>query len=177
MVRRIMPAKNRRASDGPELHNRASRAVQSHPWMTLSTLSALVAILPVLGGGLLWALGFIETSAHAQAREDKLRDELKANVASIYAEINKNKRDSDDFKAGYIRESAGVFRQLLDNKVYVARNRVNDCNVARSRKTPPMTPMEESACKQYDEEYAEAKRKYENQDTAATQTWQTWRTR
>jgi hypothetical protein len=168
-----MPPKNRRASDGPQLRNQAARVVQGHPWMTLSTLSALVAILPVVGGALLWGFGFIETTAHAQAREDKLRDELKAHVASVYAEINKNKRETDDFKASYLRESAGVLMQLLDNKVYVARNRVNDCNVARSRKQPPMTAMEDAACKQYDDDYLEAKRRYESQQTAAMQTWRT----
>jgi hypothetical protein len=164
-----MTAKNRRASDGPELRNKAAHAVQRHPWWSLGTLASLAAVVPVVIAGLAWAFGFIETTAHAQVREDKLRDELKANVATIYAELNKNKREFDDFKAGYMRESAGVFLQLLENKVYVARNRVNDCEIMRGKQK--MSGLESAACSQYDADYLEAKRRYESQQTAATQTW------
>jgi hypothetical protein len=164
-----VPAKTRRASDGPQLRNQAARVVQGHPWLSLGTLASLAAVVPVVIAGLAWAFGFIETTAHAQGREDKLRSEMVAHVATIYAEVNKNKREFDDFKASYTRESAGVFLQLLENKVYVARNRVNDCEIMRGKQQ--MSTLERAACSQYDAEYVEAKRRFENQQTAASQTW------
>lgn len=157
----------------PKKLTRTQRTVgfaRRHPWLTWSTLSTIVGLLPVLGAIAAWGFGFLETSAQAKALEDRLRSETAAHVALIYGELNKLKASVEARWASDDRSSAGMFLQLLENRVIVARNKINDCNILREKKMM-MTPMEMSSCFQYESNYAEAKRRWENQQSSAMQTW------
>ncbi len=69
------------------------------------------------------------------------------------------------------RQGAGVMTTLLENQVIVARNRVNDCNVARADRHHTMSTMEIAACAQYDAELVEKTRRYQQAVTDAQKTW------
>lgn len=154
----------------PARSSRIAIIARRYPGWSWSTLAAVVAVLTFASPYVSSVAGLIETTSQAKAREDKIREELKSNVATIYAEVNKLRMEVEKRWASDTRSDAGTFLQLLENKVTTARNRVNDCNIMRGRKGP-LSPLESSVCKQYDDDYSEALRRYQNQQSAATQTW------
>lgn len=142
---------HRRQEDhATELRFRAARAIREHPWWSGSVVAGLIPVGATALVGLIgWAFGFVDTVSAAKAREAELEKRI----------LRQEK------------QSAGVLMTLLDGRVLVARNRVNDCNIQRQGGRP-MSGLEMNACFQYDSDYAEAKRRYEE---AATQAQKTWR--
>jgi hypothetical protein len=140
-----------------------------HPRWTLSGLASLAAIIPAaiyIGG---WLGGLVETPWHAQAREDKIRADMDVKQTAVLGEIGKLRAAVETQWANDKRQNAGVLLQLMENKVYVARNRLNDCNIAKQ--AGKTTPLERAACSQYEGDYADAVRRYEQQQNQASQVW------
>lgn len=155
-----MPAKpkRRREDRSPDLRHRAARAVTSHPWWSLGTLISVIAILPTIAAALAWAFGFIETTATADRREAKL-----------HGEILTLKADTDAHKISDARTSAWAYVQSLKNEQMALRNRVNDCDIKKDKRES-MTSLERGACTQYQQEFDDATRRYNDARATATAT-------
>jgi hypothetical protein len=102
-------------------------------------------------------------------RGDARYIDLNAKIASTADSVSRLAQAAKEHNDTDTRSAAGVTMQLLENKLTASVSRVNACNIARQGKH--MTPLEQNVCFQYDADYAEAKRRYENAQNEASQTW------
>jgi hypothetical protein len=160
---------------------RARTWLREHHWASWSTLAAIAAVLTFVSPYINSLVGLLETTNSAKQREDKitaeytgdinrLKADVKTDVASIYTEIGKIRLELKQFQDFEARKDAGVNQNLLENRVYVARNKINDCNIA-AQNNKKRSPLEIMACDQYLSDYNEAKRRYENAVDSAQLTW------
>jgi hypothetical protein len=183
MPTKCQPAKQlRRKEDrNPAFSYRAARMVRDHPWYSGAAFTTLSGLLPFLIPIGAWLFGFVDTVATAKEREsalesrlivkiDTLKAETNTQVAAIYVEVAKINLAIKEHQASDVRKDVGVSQSLLENKLTAAVARVNTCNIMRQGKK--MTPLESNVCADYDRDYNEAKRRYENAQTKASNTWQ-----
>jgi len=178
----VTARRNRRRADrDPALRYRASRTVESHPWWTLGGVSSLAAFWPILLFlGAVWT-SFVDTPDKAKEREAAVKQEAATNnqqlkaetnnqIVDVYKQIAAVRTEMQQHEASDSRTGAGTNMLLLEGKLNAAVRDVNGCSIMRSAKKQ-LTQMEYVVCADYDRNYAEAKRRYENAQNSATQAW------
>ena len=132
----------------PRWSDRARDAVSRYPKITWGTVAAIVGILGVI---VPWGISLesryqrVEAAAAAEA---KIRDDMKAHAQSD------------------VRSQAWAQFGQLRTESLVLRNRLNDCAV-RTSEGKKLTALEQSICKQYDEEWHDADTRAKEARTAA----------
>jgi len=117
--------------------DRARDAVSRYPKISWGTLAAVVGILGVVvPWGLAWEAKYQRVEA-AAAAEAKIREDMKAHA-----------------KADTRSQAWAQFGQLRTESL-VLRNRLNDCAV-RTAEGKKLSVLEQSICKQYDDEWHDA---------------------
>jgi len=131
--------------------DRARDAVSRYPKISWATLAAVVGILGVV---VPWGLAFesryqrVEAAAAAEA---KIREDMKTHA-----------------QADTRSQAWAQFGQLRTESL-VLRNRLNDCAV-RTAEGKKLSVLEQSICKQYDEEWHDADTRAKEARTAAMAT-------
>lgn len=134
-----------------ELHEKASQSAHNSPltWGALSTavaciVSCVVSVFAVLA----WTDNRYELRDHDPNRPDVLlRQEILGKIADARKVLDDGFRDAR-------RSAAWTTVQLARNSAEAKAARVNDCNILREKRA--LTPMENGACKQYDEDLKSA---------------------
>lgn len=163
---------------------RATRAVRDHPWLSLGGITAFAGLWPIILPLVGLLVGFIDTPTAAKEREAALETKLNTkidsqsavndkHVAELFAEIAKIHAELNEMRASNARQSAGLTTQLLQTSTIVARNRVNDCNIMKQQKGTKITTLELTACFQYEQDYEDARRRFDQAQTNAVTTWRT----
>lgn len=141
------PTKPKAVPKAP-MHERMKEAWYQHPVAIVSGvlifLGAAVSATPAIQ----WAVGYYQTSENAKAMEARLRAELEA------------------YKTVKQRNDAWAKSQDLRRDTVLARNRVNDCNLLKERKSG-LTPLEKNVCQQYDDELRLATSKFDKAQSDA----------
>ena len=114
----------------PPNSQRVVNTWHAHPVMTLGTAAAAVAVLAGIAPLLIWALHYYAT-----------HEELESH------------------KAAEARVIAWATVQAIKNETLSLRNRVNDCDIQKD-KAKAMTALERAACAQYQQEYDDATRRF-----------------
>src|SRR5271154_3463777 len=97
-------ARERVSDRSPALRYRAVRAVESHPWLTLTGVTSLATLWPIVLPVMAWLFGFIDTVPQARERENLMK-----------AEILKSQTDIANTVAASVRQAAGLSLQGLYN--------------------------------------------------------------
>lgn len=133
------------------MHARIERTWTNHPMITLSTVIGVVTLISLVAPGVLWAINHFQTVEDSKRLEQELRG-LIANYQTANA-----------------RTTAWAQVQAIKNEVVALRNRANDCDI-KSDKKDRMTPLERQACSQYQEEFEDATRRFNEARKAALDT-------
>lgn len=143
----------------PMVHRMMATA-RAHPAVTLGTLASLGGLLAVGGQFALWGWGFVESAPHAREVEKELRAEIA--LLATKAELAAARIDFEGLK----RSLAWNTVQLVGLQATTSRNRLNDCDIKHD-KGASMSALERQACAQYQQEFDDATRRYNDARAAA----------
>ncbi len=121
----------------PKMHSRLEHAWIHHPIVSLSTIIGVVTLISMLAPGVFWAISHFQTVDDAK----KVENELRRNIAW------------------------GLVQSIKTESIAL-RNRVNDCDI-RKDKQDQMTRLERDACAQYQQEFDDATRRFNEARKAA----------
>jgi len=145
----------------PSLRARSATHFRNHPAIAWGTLAAIFTILGVIvpGGWFVWRM--LELAEHASATY-----ETKIDSSAKFAEaIGRIEKVNSDL-VGTKRNAAWLFVGQARMDVTALRNRVNDCDI-RKEKHETMSALERAACSQYQQEFADAQRRFIDAQTTA----------
>ena len=132
----------------PRWTDSARETVSRYPKIAWGTVAAVVGILGVI---VPWGISLearYQRVEAAKAAEEKIREDMKAHA-----------------QADTRSQAWAQFGQLRTESL-VLRNRLNDCAV-RTSEGKKLTALEQSICKQYDEEWHDADTRAKEARTAA----------
>ena len=125
----------------PQMSARLTATWHNHPLFTLGTIVSLFTLITLGSPWINSAFHYFETADEAKQRE-----------ASLRALIANDERERK-------RENAWARVQSIKNSQIALRNRVNDCDIKKDKRDT-MTPLERQACKQYQDEFDDAVRQF-----------------
>jgi hypothetical protein len=108
------------------------------------TLAAIVTVLATIGASAAWFFSYTESSEQAARREQAIRADVQVESQRL-----RNEAKADRLAMQRAQAWAAVATKRLE--LLVLRNRVNDCHAIAHKSS-----VEASACKQYEDEFAEA---------------------
>ena len=138
-----MPPKAKPKAAKPEVRmsERLTQTWHHHPLVSLGTIATVVTIIVSVAP---WVTGYIknfETVESAKRANDAVMVLIEAH------------------KVNDARTQAFTTVQLLRQETVTQRNRVNDCEIKKDKKDK-MTTLERSACAQYQQEFDDATRRF-----------------
>lgn len=135
------PTKPKAVPKAP-MHERMKEAWYQHPVAIVSAVLVFVGAAVSAAPAIQWAFGYYQTSENAKLMAAQLRAEL------------------DAYREAQRRSGAWGNVGDLRRDTVLARNRVNDCNLLKERKSG-LTILEKNVCKQYDDELTLATDKFD----------------